>query len=147
MKSNNDLLERKIIVSFNIGRGGRFNNAGFKSYMGELNFQQLINLESNNCFVQTRDANGRFCKPFITDCNGNCVSDDDVNGEIGTLDFDGQYDTDYAKYIQDCTEQELDVIANSMWYKTQDLIGWLEDNTMHRFDSQGNLIKEECYER
>lgn len=115
-----------LIVSFHIGRGGRFNNAGHLTFLGEKNFQDLLILETNNVFIKDRDNRGRFCKSFVADCNGNPISDDNINGLTGTLDFDGQYDTSYAKHLDDCNDDEVRVIANSFQYKSPALVSYLK---------------------
>jgi hypothetical protein len=137
-----------IVVSFHIGRGSRFYNAGHRTFIGEKNFQDLINMEANNVFVKDRGPDGRFCKPLITDCSGNPVSDDDVNELIGTLDFDGQYDTSYAKIIDDCDEHELQIITEANIYKSPALVAYLMNaNPLLVFDEYGILIKNEETER
>lgn len=116
----------KIIVAFQIGRGGPFHNAGHKSFLGEKNFQDLINLECNHLFEKNRDDQGRFCKPYLVSDSGNAVSEDDVSSFTGTLDFDGKYDTCYAISIEDCSEQEIELIAESDKSKSFELRNWLE---------------------
>ena len=53
------------------------------------------------------------------------MSDDDPNGTVGTLDFDGEYDTYYCKWVEDCTHEELEIIKKSSDYKSLDLIAYL----------------------
>ena len=131
-----------LIVSFHIGRGGRFYNAGHRTFIGEKDFQDLLNMEANNCFIHNRNDAGKFCKPFITDCSGNPVSDDDVNELTGTLDFDGQYDTSYAKVIDDCDEHELQIIAEANIYKSPALVAYLMNaNPLLVFDEYGILTE------
>ena len=118
--------ENKIIVAFHIGRGGRFYNAGHKTFLGELNFRDLQKLNANNIFYRDRDERGRFMKTEIYDGAGNFVSDDDPKGLIGRLDFDGDFDTDYCKYIEDCTDEELQIIAKSIDFKSFELKEYLK---------------------
>ena len=118
-------MENKIIVAFHVGRGGRFNNGGHKSFIGEKNFQDLIDLNFEHLFVQNR-VNGKFSKPYLTDLNGTIIVDsDDINNEVGFLEFDTIYDSDYCKYIEDCSDEELLVIANSNEYKSFELEQYL----------------------
>lgn len=114
------------IVAFHIGRGGKFNNSGYISYIGEKNFQDLINLNSDNIFIANRDTKGRFCKPYIIDDSGNSITDDNINGDIGMLNFDEDYDTYYCKYIENCTDIELKRIAESDIYKSYEIIEYLK---------------------
>jgi len=118
--------ENKIIVAFHIGRGGRFYNAGHKTFLGELNFRDLQELNADNIFYRDRDERGRFMKTEIYDGAGSFVSDDDPKGLIGRLDFDGDYDTDYCKYIEDCTDEELQIIAKSIDFKSFELKEYLK---------------------
>lgn len=120
-------MTTSIIVSFHIGRGGRFNNAGHKTYLGEKNYQDLISMNSDHLYITNRDENGRFCTPFLANCNGNMVSDT-IKGEVGYLEFDYDYDTDYAKRIEDCTEEELQIIADSNLYKSSQLEDYLHES-------------------
>ena len=119
--------ENKIIVAFHIGRGGRFYNSGHKTFLGELNFSDLQMLNANNIFYRDRDERGRFMKTEIYDGAGNFVSDDDPKGLIGRLDFDGDFDTDYCKYIEDCTDEELQIIAKSIDFKSFELKEYLKE--------------------
>ena len=133
----------KIIVAFHIGRGGRFNNSGHVSFLGEKNFQELIQMNSNELFESNKDEYGKFCKPYLHH-NGNHVTDDDIQGEIGELNFDHGYDTDYCKYLDDCSENEIDVVVNTSEYKSPDLCEWLtEYNPSYKFDKYGLLTDEE----
>lgn len=118
--------ENQIIVAFHIGRGGRFYNAGHKTFLGELNFRDLQKLNADNIFHRNRDERGRFIKTEIYDGAGNFVSDDDPKGLIGRLDFDGDFDTDYCKYIEDCTDEELQIIAKSIDFKSFELKEYLK---------------------
>ena len=118
--------ENQIIVAFHIGRGGRFYNAGHKTFLGELNFMDLQKLNADNVFYRDRDERGRFIKTEIYDGAGNFVSDDDPKGLIGRLDFDGDFDTDYCIYIEDCTDEELQIIAKSIDFKSFELKEYLK---------------------
>ena len=114
-----------LIVAFHVGRGGRFYNGGHVSFIGEKNMHQLINMNDNHVFYEDR-VNGKFSKPYYTDSNGNIIVDtDDYSKEVGRLDFDGIYDTYYCKYIEDCTDSELELINDSDRYKSVQLEDYL----------------------
>jgi len=133
----------KIIVAFKIGRGGKFYNPGHKSYLGEKNFRNLIDMESNKLFIQNRDELGRFCKPYLHSDSGSAVSEDEVNALTGTLDFDGKYHTCYAVNIEECGEHEIELIANSQEHKSFELLEWLKSyDPSWEFDEFG-VIKNE----
>ena len=134
----------KIIVAFHIGRGGRHNNPGHLTFIGEKNFQELLSLNSDNIFEHNRDEKGRFCTPFLTDSQQCSITHDDIRGEVGRLDFDGYCDTDTARYIEDCTDSELEVIVESDLYKSGQLAEWLVNhNPEWSFDKYGCLLAEE----
>ncbi len=123
-----DLIDRvpQIIVSFHIGRGGKFYNSGFKKYIGEKSFKDLITLNDINLFISNRDEKGRFIKPIYVDSSGNMVSDDDADNLTGTLNFDGDFDTYIAKTIEDCTDNEIDLIIESNEWKSTELQEYLK---------------------
>jgi len=116
-----------VIVAFHIGRGGRFYNSGFKTFLGELDFQDLQNRYSDVLYTKNRDDFGRFQKPVLCDSSGKIVSHDDTSGLIGQLDFDGDYDTAYCRYIEDCTDEELAIISKSTNYKSFELLECLRN--------------------
>lgn len=125
-QTTNAMENKKIIVAFHVGRGGRFYNPGHTTFIGEMNLQELVTKRSDYLFEVNRDFLGRFCKPFLTDCSGHVVLDSDsFNDEVGALDFDGTYDTDYCRYIEDCDEDELDIIRNSGEYLSLELSEYL----------------------
>jgi hypothetical protein len=104
----------RIIVAFHIGRGGRFHNQGHSTYIGEKNFQDLIQLRSNDLFYRDRDMFGRFCKPYIVDCNDTTIVEaEDMTALVGKLDYDGDYDSHVACYLDECDEETLKQIADS----------------------------------
>ena len=120
------MTTEKIHVAFHVGRGGRFYNAGHKTFIGEMKFSDLVQKRSEYLFEKNRDEKGRFCSSYLTNGNGSFVTDDSINDFTGRLDFDGDYDTDIVKEINDCTESEIDIISNSMGFKSYDLINCLE---------------------
>ena len=128
MKNLTSGNEKRIIVAFHIGRGGRFYNSGHVSFIGEKNFQDLIQMNSNILFYTDR-VNGKFAKPHYVDSNGTVMVDgDNFKDQTGTLNFDYDYDTDKACYIDECTEKELEIINSSDIYKSAELLDWMEEN-------------------
>jgi hypothetical protein len=113
---------QRTIVAFHTGRGGRFNNAGHVTFIGEKNFQDLIQMNDDHLFLQDR-KNGKFCKKHYTDLNGTVIVDaEDFNSLVGTLNFDNDYDTDSACYLDECSEEELRIIANSDYWNKEALL-------------------------
>lgn len=106
-------MKDQIYVVFHIGRGGRFNNGGFKKFHSEQKFFQLVDSLRDKLFIQNR-IKGKFCKPFIHDGNGQSLTNDDwQNGLYGMLDFDGEYDSFIVKNINYCDDLELEKIKDS----------------------------------
>ena len=105
-----------MYVSFHITRGGRFFNPGHIEFVGEFGFQQLQSYLSNRIFLKNRDDKGKFCKPYLTDCDGNAISDSDLTSESGTIDFDGDYDTYYSIDAENMGCEERDAIRKTKGY-------------------------------
>ena len=138
------MTNSNIYVAFHIGRGGLFNNQGHKTFIGEMTFAELVHKRSEYLFEHNKDAKGKFCKPFLHsgDPYGLEVTTDDYkNGLTGKLNFDWDYDSDIVKDINDCSENELEIIAESTDYKSYDLINFLETyNEEWKFDRFGTLL-------
>lgn len=102
-------------VRFHIGRGGQFHNAGHKTYVGTVN-------DLSDCFgdsiVFSEDENG---KPLpdsdwqLVDGGGNVIltGRDEIESETGILDWDGEYDTDIVRYLEDCDNDEYQLILDT----------------------------------
>lgn len=110
-KEKNNERKEQIVVAFQIGTLSKYahKKKGTLTYLGEFNFRDILYLRYNDIFI--KDVNG---KKVITDENGNIVSDDDPNGDVGVLDFDGDYDTTYCKYLEDCSDIEIEIINNAL---------------------------------
>ena len=106
---------QNIKVRFHIGRGGHFNNAGFKTYVGTVN-------ELSDCFgdsiVISEDENGKTLPDSewkLVDSGSNVILSgrDEIESETGILDWDGEYDTDIVCYLTDCDERECQLIFDA----------------------------------
>ncbi len=107
-------------VCFHIGRGGRFYNAGHKSF--NPNVEKLSDCFTENSFLYDQDENGNA----IPDsewrlCNGNGTvlleGRDAIESETGCLDWDGEYDTDIVKPLNECDEKECQLLRESYEYQ------------------------------
>jgi hypothetical protein len=138
-----------IIVAFHIGRGGRFNNSGHKTYLGEHEVSYLININDANLFWKDRDEEGKFISPGFFNNGKLIITDKEAETGTGVLDFDGDYDTDIAKFIEDCTEAEIELIINdTKELKSVQLQGYISENYPelmegNRFDKYGRLVRIE----
>lgn len=114
---NTTILEeaQDMKVRFHIGRGGQFHNAGHKTYVGTVN-------DLSDCFgdsiVISEDENG---KPMpdsdwqLVDSGGNVIltGRDEIESDTGILDWDGEYDTDIVRYLEDCDDDEYQLILDT----------------------------------
>ena len=114
---NTTILEeaQNMKVRFHIGRGGQFNNAGHKTYVGTVN-------DLSDCFgdsiVFSEDENG---KPLpdsewrLVDGGGNVIltGRDEIESETGILDWDGEYDTDIVRNLSECDDDEYKMILDT----------------------------------
>ena len=116
-----------MYVSFHVTRGGRFFNPGHLEFVGEMDFQELQSYLDSHIFIKNRDEKGRFCKPYIADCDGNQVSYDDISAMVGTIDLDGDYDTYYTIDADDMGEEELEAIRKYKGYLPDELRAMLTD--------------------
>lgn len=111
MKTLATVLEenKELIVAFHIGKGGRFNNSGHLSYIGEL----TINNFTDDLFLSEDESE-------YLDLNGEKVGLLVDNNGIGTIDIDGQYDTTYTTTVGQMTDEEVSAVMNRGfgWYGT-----------------------------
>lgn len=123
-------MKNTIYVRFHVGGGnvhGFFQKSGVKSFVDESDFQQLLSICSNDLYSVTRDENGKFCKEYYADQNGNTmVEHEDLKAKTGSLDWDGTYDTDIVKTFEDCTDEEKEIICKSNSWKSPQLQELLE---------------------
>lgn len=102
-------------VRFHIGRGGHFNNAGHKTYVGTVN-------DLSDCFgdsfVISEDENGKPLQDSdwqLVDSGSNVILSgrDEIESDTGILDWDGEYDTDIVRYLEDCDDDEYQLILDA----------------------------------
>lgn len=150
--------ENKTIVYFHIGRGGRYYNAGYKSFCGEKKIEEILNHQSVSTFInpeniydvrrklerrnltnilnllencanedeykQFEEKTGLYLgEMYYTDCSGNTlISVKDAETGIGSINWDGDYDTDICCYLRDCDREDLLIIYKSNDYDKESLI-------------------------
>lgn len=114
---NTTILEKAqdLKVRFHIGRGGHFNNAGHKSYVGTVN-------DLSDCFgdstILSEDENGNTLPDNewrLVDGGGNVILSgrDEIESETGILDWDGEYDTDIVRKLSECDDDEYAMILDT----------------------------------
>lgn len=163
----------ETLVTFHIGRGGRFHNSGHKSYCdqdkkiesytdeffqmyenqsyiyGKIknkeNLERLFDLATedvasqNEAFIEFEKRTGlKFGEAYYCDCNGNSTGLLVDNDGTGTIDNDGDYDTTIVKKLEDCSEDELQLIHNSNNYKSSDVADYVKAALL-----EANLISED----
>lgn len=101
----------RTIARFNIGRGGRFNNPGHLTYEGtyDKGLTDFAITGYNGTYAYIAGDNGEMTEEEL---KGRKLLDDqgnDLGAEygdmVGSLDWDGEYDTDVFVYLD---EIELD---------------------------------------
>ena len=106
---------QNIKVRFHIGRGGRFNNAGHKTYVGTV---KDLSACFGDSFLISEDENGKALPDSewkLVDSGGNVILSgrDEIESETGILDWDGEYDTDIVRYLEDCYDDEYQLILDT----------------------------------
>ena len=106
---------QNIKVRFHIGRGGRFYNAGYKTYVGTVNGLSDCFGES---FIISEDENGTTLPDSewqLVDGGGNVILSgrDEIESDTGILDWDGEYDTDIVRHLSECDDDEYQMILDA----------------------------------
>lgn len=90
-----------LYISFHIGRGGYFHNQGHYTFMAEENFQDLLDRCADKLFFVNDDEDGNLLPDDewrVRDMGDNLILEgrEEIEAMTGTLDFDGDYNTDYV---------------------------------------------------
>ena len=107
-------VAQNIKVRFHIGRGGRFHNAGHKTYVGTVN--GLSDCFGESTMLISEDENG---KPLpdsewqLVDGGVILSGRDKIESETGILDWDGEYDTDIVRHLSECDDDEYQLILDA----------------------------------
>ena len=117
---------------FHIGRGGKFYNQGFVTFVDVKPFYEVVDkalIEDAN--IKNCDENGRYCKPYIASCNGCEISTDNPNGLYGMLNYDEYYNTDIILSVDDAKgckryEEAIKRAVKSGKTISEDIIDYLE---------------------
>ena len=115
--TTNSFEPKTIIVSFHVGTDGYNNRPGHKTYCSCVkNLQEFIHY--NNAFINCEDEDGNPLPDeewTLTDQGGNIILEgrQEIESPVGILEWDTIYDTDIVKYIEDCTEEEIELIMKA----------------------------------
>lgn len=106
---------QNVKVRFHIGRGGRFYNAGHKTYVGTVD--SLSDCYGDSIIIN-EDENGNALPDNewqLIDSGSNVILSgrDEIEAETGILDWDGEYDTDIVRYLSDCDDDEYQMILDA----------------------------------
>lgn len=104
----------RTVVHFHIGRGGRFHNPGHKTFVG---VEDMHPSESSIVFEQDEDGKPLPDEDWVlVDGGGSELMRGKANilARTGRLDYDGEYNTDIFKYIEDCNDEEVELIKTTI---------------------------------
>lgn len=110
------MKQKQITVAFHIGCGGRFHNPGHKSFNRKVT--SLQECFSEDSVIINEDEKGNAIpdeKWVLIDGAGDVIIEgrEAIESETGILEWDTIYDTDIVKYIEDCTDEEIELIYKS----------------------------------
>ena len=69
----------------------------------------------------------KLCKLIYTDMDGNPVGLDFENDGTGKINIDNDYDTTYVKRLEDCSENELELIKEYKYFVPADVTLYVEE--------------------
>ena len=104
-----------IIVCFHVGRGGYHHNPGYKSFNPYVHSIQDLFKDG---FLNCEDENGNPLPDdewTLTDQGGNIILEGrkEIESPVGILEWDTIYDTDIVKYLEDCADEEIELIMKA----------------------------------
>lgn len=107
----------KTIVAFHIGRGGHYQNHGHKTFMPYVHkLQDCIDYSKHTIISEDEDGNKLpDDKWLLVDGGDNVILEgrEEIECKTGILDWDGEYDTDIVKYIEDCNQDEIKLLVEA----------------------------------
>lgn len=116
MTTTNSFEPKTIIVCFHVGRGGYHQNPGYKTYNPYVKTLQDLSVYG---FLNCEDEDGNTLPDdewTLTDQGGNIILEgrQEIESPVGVLEWDGIYDTDIVRYIEDCDDEEIDILYNEL---------------------------------
>ncbi len=103
-------------VCFHIGRGDHFNNQGHKTFNGYVT--KLQECFGERTMLLNDDEDGNLLPDDqwqLVDGGSNVILEgrEAIESETGVLDWDGEYDTDIVQPIDECSDEEYDLIIEA----------------------------------
>lgn len=104
---------KDVVVAFHVGRGGHFNNQGHKSFLPSVS--KLQDCFGENSFINDEYEDGTKLPDEqwqLIDGGSNVILEgrEAIESQTGVLDWDGEYNTDIVRYIEDCTDAEMEIL-------------------------------------
>ena len=106
---------KSIIVCFHVGRGRYYKKPVYKSFNPYVHSIQDLFVDG---FLNFEDENSNPLPDnewTLTDQGGNIILEgrQEIESPVGILEWDTICDTDIVKYIEDCTEEEIELIMKA----------------------------------
>ena len=130
----------EIYVSFHVGRGGRYHNPGYVTFVAECDFQELIAKRSDNLIlcdtIWDEEKNEEVALDDedwqLVDTGSNVIikGRNAIEAKKGVLEFDTIYDKDYTITLDECDEKEWDALR------------YAYEKPLKRFDMSDDLQRE-----
>ena len=116
MTTTNSFEPKTIIVCFHVGRGGYHHNPGYKTFNPYAHSIQDF-FDYGLLYYEDEDGNPLPDEEWtLTDQSGNIILEgrQEIESPVGILEWDTIYDTDIVRYIEDCDDEEIDILYNEI---------------------------------
>ena len=114
--TTNSFEPKTITVCFHVGRGGYHNNPGYKTFNPYAHSIQDF-FDYGFLYYEDEDGNPLPDEEWtLTDQSGNIILEgrQEIESPVGILEWDTIYDTDIVRYIEDCDDEEIDILYNEI---------------------------------
>ena len=105
-------MKKDIICCFRISRGGRFFNPGHLEYLPHIQHVRDLPLVD---YIYPPEDNDPHAEWVGEDGTKVGLTNNDYNTGVGIINSDGNYDTEYCKYIVNLSNEELEVVFKSKY--------------------------------
>ena len=114
--TTNSFEPKTIIVCFHVGRGGYHKNPGYKSFNPYAHSIQDF-FDYGFLYYEDEDGNTLPDEEWtLTDQGGNIILEgrQEIESPVGVLYWDYDYDTDIVRYVEDCDDDEIEILYNEL---------------------------------